>query len=160
MAKTLVTQENILASIDRESLKHAFVVICNVAKEAQEEGALSGIASDVHELQTLADKFTDLGKAISEAIKNAEGVYYSKHGEVTDGFKLKNTGYTTSVKDFEGFVAEAEAQGANMGELKHYATITAKNAAKWLGLSDDRFEAEYADFIDKKKKADSLVRSW
>ena len=47
-----------------------------------------------------------------------------------------------------------------MGELKHYATITAKNAAKWLGLSDDRFEAEYADFVEKKKKADSLVRAW
>ena len=68
MAKTLVTQENILTSIDRESLKHAFIVVCNVAKEAQEEGALAGIASDVHELQTLADKFTDIGKAISEAI--------------------------------------------------------------------------------------------
>ena len=117
MAKTLVTQENILASIDRESLKHAFLVVCNVAKEAQEEGALAGIASDVHELQTLADKFTDLGKAISEAIKNAEGVYYSKHGEVTDGFKLKNTGYTTSVKDFEGFVASAERRETSCSGL-------------------------------------------
>lgn len=160
MAKTLVTTENILASIDRESLKHAFLVICNVASEKQEEGALAGIASDIHELQTLADKFTDLGNAISDTIKNAEGVYFAKRGEVTDGFKLKNTGYTVSVKDFEGFVAEAEAQGANMGELKHYAAITAKNAAKWLGLSDDRFEAEYADYIEKKKKADSLVRAW
>lgn len=160
MAKTLVTTENILASIDRESLKHAFLVICNVAKEAQEEGALAGIASDVHELQTLADKFTDLGKAISESIKNAEGVYYSKHGEVTDGFKLKNTGYDTSINDVAAFVFEAERDGANMGELWKYVKISPKDAAKWLGLSDDRFEAEYADFIEKKKKADSLVRAW
>ena len=160
MAKTLVTQENILASIDRESLKHAFLVICNVASEKQEEGALAGIASDVHELQTLADKFTDLGKAISEAIKNAEGVYYSKRGEVTDGFKLKNTGYTTSVKDFEGFVAEAEAQGANMGELKHYATITAKNAAKWLGMSDDAFLLTYEEFVKRTPKAATLQREY
>lgn len=160
MAKTLVTTENILASIDRESLKHAFLVICNVAQEAQEEGALAGIASDVHELQTLADKFTDLGKAISESIKNAEGVYYSKHGEVTDGFKLKNTGYDTSINDVAAFVFEAERDGANMGELWKYVKISPKDAAKWLGLSDDRFEAEYADFIEKKKKADSLVRAW
>ena len=160
MAKTLVTTENILASIDRESLKHAFLVICNVAKEAQEEGALAGIASDVHELQTLADKFTDLGKAISESIKNAEGVYYSKHGAITDGFKLKNTGYDTSINDVAAFVFEAERDGANMGELWKYVKISPKDAAKWLGLSDDRFEAEYADFIEKKKKADSLVRAW
>ena len=160
MAKTLVTTENILASIDRESLKHAFLVICNVAKEAQEEGALAGIASDVHELQTLADKFTDLGKAISESIKNAEGVYYSKHGVPTDGFKLKNTGYDTSINDVAAFVFEAERDGANMGELWKYVKISPKDAAKWLGLSDDRFEAEYADFIEKKKKADSLVRAW
>ena len=160
MAKTLVTQENILASIDRESLKHAFIVVCNVAKEAQEEGALAGIASDVHELQTLADKFTDLGKAIGEAIKNAEGVYYSKHGEVTDGFKLKNNGETKTITDFAGFVYEAEKNGANMVELAKYATISAKNAAKWLGMSDEAFMLTYEEFVKRTPKAATLQREY
>lgn len=162
MAKTIatLTQESILANIDGKALKAAFKVACAVAKGEQEEGALAAHASDVHALQALADKFADLGKAISDTVKAAEGVYYAKHGDVTDGFKLKNIGYTTTVRDFAGFKAAAEQEGANMALLDAFVKITPKDAAKWLGLSDERFEATFGEYLEKKKKADSLVRAF
>lgn len=162
MAKTLVAlnDETILDTIVEDRIKEACRIVNDVNKGKAPADALMARAQDVHDLQVLADQFTDSGKGISDRIKEAEGRLYAEFGEVSKGFKLKNTGYTTSVKDFEGFVAEAEAQGANMGELKHYATITAKNAAKWLGLSEERFEAEYGDYVEKKKKADTLVREY
>ena len=117
-------------------------------------------AEDVHALQVLADKFSDLGAAISESVKAAEGEYYRIAGNVTEGFRLKDNGSTSSIKDLRGFLAEAEANGANMQSLADYVSLTPKNAAKWLGMSDDAFALTYEEFIETKPKAKSLQREY
>ena len=39
-------------------------------------------------------------------------------------------------------------------------TVSAKDAMEAMGIDKARFEAEFADFIEIKKKADSLVRAY
>ena len=65
-----------------------------------------------------------------------------------------------TIPDFEAFVKEAENNGANMGELAKYATISAKNAAKWLGLSDEAFLLTYEEFVKRTPKAATLQREY
>lgn len=162
MAKTLVSlnDETILATIAEDRLKEACRIVSDVNTGKAAADALIARAQDVHDLQVLADQFADAGKGISDRIKDAEGRLYAEFGEVSEGFKIKNTGYTSSIKDVSAFVFEAERNGANMSELLAYVKITTKDAAKWLGLSEERFEAEYSEFVEKKKKADSLVREY
>ncbi len=162
MAKTLVTMDErtIIDNIDGEALKAAFASCCAVARGEKETSALEGIAKDVHDLQVFADKLTDLGKAISDAVKSAEGRYFEDRGDVTDGFKLRNTGSTVSVKDTDGLISEAILLGYNDGALRTRLTISAKDAMAAMGIDKERFESEFADFIEIKKKADTLVRSY
>ena len=91
--------------------------------------------------------------------QDAEGVFFDEHGDVTDGFKLKNTGSTTTVKDVAGLLAEAALLGYNEGAIRTRMTVSAKDAMEAMGIDKTRFEAEFADFIEIKKKADSLVRA-
>lgn len=160
--KTVAVLEtkNILSEISEEKLKEAFKLVCAIRYGKKKAQNLAGAAENVHALQCLADKFIDLGNAIADAIKNAEGAYYSEKGEVTEGFKLKNNGETKTIPDFAGFVKEAENNGANMGELAKYATISAKNAAKWLGLSDEAFLLTYEEYVKRTPKAATLQREY
>ena len=162
MAKTVatLTEELIIANIDGDRLKSAFRTACAVAKKERPAGDLAANAEAVHDLQEFADKLADLSKAISTSIKNAEGVFFDEHGDVTDGFKLKNTGSTTTVKDVAGLLAEAALLGYNDGAIRTRMTVSAKDAMEAMGIDKARFEAEFADFIEIKKKADSLVRAY
>lgn len=162
MAKTQVTltKESILANIDGDRLKHAFEKCCAVVSRETPADMLAAHADEVHDLQEFADKLLDLGKAISETVKNAEGAYYDSTGGVTEGFKLRNTGYTVTVTDTAGLIAEAEKLGYNPDTLRERLAISATDAKKAMGLDDDRFKAEFADFIKVSKKADSLQRAW
>lgn len=162
MAKTLVAlnDETILDTIVEDRLKEACRIVNDVNTGKAPADALMARAQDVHDLQVLADQFTDAGKGISDRIKDAEGRLYAEFGEVSKGFKVKNTGYSSSINDVAAFVFEAERDGANMEELWKYVKISPKDAAKWLGLSEERFEAEYGDYVEKKKKADTLVREY
>lgn len=162
MAKTQVTltKESILANIDGDRLKHAFEKCCAVASRETPADMLAAHADEVHDLQEFADKLLDLGKAISETVKVAEGAYYASTGGVTEGFKIRNAGSTTAVTDTAGLIAEAENLGYNGDELRKRLTISAKDAKAAMGINDERFNAEFADFIKVTKKADSLQRAW
>lgn len=162
MAKTLATldERTIIDNIELPELKDAFGACCAVARGESPASTLALKAKNVYELQKFADKLTDLGKAISEAVKNAEGVHHAETGEVTEGFKIRNTGSTVTVTDAGGLVKEAEALGYNGDELRKRLTISANDAKKAMGIDADRFAAEFADYIEIKKKADSLQRAW
>ena len=162
MAKTLVAlnDETIIDTIVDDRLKEACRIVNDVNTGKTTADALMARAQDVHDLQVLADQFTDAGKGISDRIKDAEGRLYAEFGEVSKGFKVKNTGYSSAINDVAAFVFEAERDGANMEELWKYVKISTKDAAKWLGLSEERFESEYGDYVEKKKKADTLVREY
>lgn len=162
MAKTLVSlsDETLLDTIAENRLKEACRIVTDVNTGRVPADALIARAQDVHDLQVLADQFADAGKGISDRIKDAEGRLYAEFGSVSEGFRVKNTGYTSSIKDVAAFVFEAERNGANMAEIWNYLKISLKDAAKWLGLSEERFEAEYGEYVEKKKKADSLVREY
>lgn len=162
MAKTLVSlnDESIVAAIPEDRLKEACRIVNDVNLGKAPADALEARAQDVHDLQVLADQFTDAGKGISDRIKDAEGRLFAEFGKVSAGFRVKNTGYTSTIKDVAAFAFEAERNGANMGELLAYTKLSVKDAAKWLGLSEERFEAEYAEFVEKKKKADTLIREY
>ena len=157
---TTLTEELIIANIDGDRLKSAFRTVCAVAKNERPTGDLAASAEAVHDLQEFADKLADLSKAISTSIKNAEGVFFDEHGDVTEGFKLKNTGSTTTVKDVTGLLAEAALLGYNEGAIRTRMTVSAKDAMEAMGIDKARFEAEFAEFIEIKKKADSLVRTY
>lgn len=156
----ILEEKNITAELADCKLKEAFQLVCDIRDGVKEAKALSANAESVHALQCQADKFIDLGNAIAEAVKHAEGAYYSETGTVTEGFKLKNNGETKTITDFAGFVNEAEKNGANMGELAKYATISAKNAAKWLGMSDEAFLLMYEEFVKRTPKASTLQREY
>lgn len=144
MAKTVatLTEELIIANIDGDRLKSAFRTACAVAKKERPAGDLAANAEAVHDLQEFADKLADLSKAISTSIKNAEGVFFDEHGDVTEGFKLKNTGSTTTVKDVAGLLAEAALLGYNDGAIRSRMTVSAKanfmNWAEAACLTKDR----------------------
>lgn len=156
----ILEEKNISAELADGKLKEAFKLVCDIRDGVKEAKALAANAEAVHALQCQADKFIDLGNAITEAVKHAEGEYYAETNTVTEGFKLKNNGEMKTIPDFEGFVKEAENNGANMGELAKYATISAKNAAKWLGLSDDAFLLTYEEFVKRTPKAATLQREY
>lgn len=157
---TILEEKNITAELAESKLKEAFELVCAIRDGMKDAKALVTKAEAVHALQCQADKFIDLGNAIAEAVKHAEGAYYSETGTVTEGFKLKNNGETKTITDFAGFVNEAEKNGANMVELAKYATISAKNAAKWLGMSDDAFLLTYEEFVKRTPKAATLQREY
>lgn len=156
----ILEEKNISAELADGKLKEAFKLVCDIRDGVKEAKALAANAEAVHALQCQADKFIDIGNAIAEAVKHAEGEYYAETNTVTEGFKLKNNGEMKTIPDFEGFVKEAENNGANMGELVKYATISAKNAAKWLGLSDDAFLLTYEEFVKRTPKAATLQREY
>lgn len=156
----ILEEKNISDELADGKLKEAFKLVCDIRDGVKEAKALAANAEAVHALQCQADKFIDLGNAIAEAVKHAEGEYYAETNTVTEGFKLKNNGEMKTIPDFEGFVKEAENNGANMGELAKYATISAKNAAKWLGLSDDAFLLTYEEFVKRTPKAATLQREY
>lgn len=156
----ILEEKNITAELADGKLKEAFKLVCDIRDGVKEAKALAANAEAVHALQCQADKFIDLGNAIAEAVKHAEGEYYSETSTVTEGFKLKNNGEMKTIPDFAGFVKEAENNGANMGELVKYATISAKNAAKWLGMSDDAFLLTYEEFVKRTPKAATLQREY
>ena len=156
----ILEKKNIAAELADCKMKEAFQLVCDIRDGVKEAKALSANAESVHALQCQADKFIDLGNAIAEAVKHAEGAYYSETGTVTEGFMLKNNGETKTITDFARFVNEAEKNGANMGELAKYATISAKNAAKWLGMSDEAFLLTYEEFVKRTPKAASLQREY
>lgn len=156
----ILEEKNISAELADGKLKEAFKLVCDIRDGVKEAKALAANAEAVHALQCQADKFIDLGNAIAEAVKHAEGEYYAETNTVTEGFKLKNNGEMKTIPDFEGFAKEAEKNGANMGELSKYATISAKNAAKWLGLSDDAFLLTYEEFVKRTPKAATLQREY
>ncbi len=162
MAKTLATidEKAILEGIDGEALKGAFRTCCAVARGERECGALEADARNVHDLQEFADRLADLGKAISEAVKNAEGRFFEETGTVTDGFKIKNTGSTTTVKDVAGLLAEAVLLGYNEGAIRNRMTVSARDARTAMGIDEERFMAEFGEFLEVKKKADSLIRAY
>ena len=162
MAKTLATLDEgtIVNNIELPELKDAFKACCSVARGESPATSLAAKAKSVHDLQAFADKLSDLGKAISEAVKNAEGAYHAETGEVTEGFKIRNTGSTVTVIDTAGLIREAESLGYNGDELRKRLSITAADARKVMGIDAARFEAEFADYIETKKKADSLQRAW
>lgn len=156
----ILEEKNITAELADCKLKEAFELVCAIRDGVKDAKALVTKAEAVHALQCQADKFIDLGNAIAESVKHAEGAYYSETGTVTEGFKLKNNGETKTITDFAGFVNEAEKNGANMGELAKYATISAKNAAKWLGMSDEAFLLTYEEFVKRTPKAATLQREY
>lgn len=157
---TILEEKNITAELAEIKLKEAFELVCAIRDGVKDAKALVTKAEDVHALQCQADKFIDLGNAIAEAVKHAEGAYYSETGTVTEGFRLKNNGETKTITDFAGFVKEAENNGANMGEIVKYATISAKNAAKWLGMSDEAFLLTYEEYVKRTPKAATLQREY
>ena len=157
---TILEEKNITAELAESKLKEAFELVCAIRDGVKDAKALVTKAEAVHALQCQADKFIDLGNAISEAVKHAEGAYFAETNAVTEGFRLKNNGETKTITDFAAFVKEAENNGANMGELVNYATITAKNAAKWLGMSDDAFLLTYEEFVKRTPKAATLQREY
>lgn len=156
----ILEKKNIVAELADSKLKDAFELVCAIRDGVKEAKSLTANAEAVHALQCQADKFIDLGNAIAEAVKYAEGAYYAETYAVTEGFKLKNNGETKTITDFAAFVKEAENNGANMGELVNYATISPKNAAKWLGLSDDAFLLTYAEYVKRTPKAATLQREY
>lgn len=156
----ILEEKNISAELADGKLKDAFKLVCDIRDGVKEAKTLAANAEAVHALQCQADKFIDLGNAIAEAVKHAEGSYYAETNTVTEGFKLKNNGEMKTIPDFEGFIKEAENNGANMGELAKYATISAKNAAKWLGMSDDAFMLTYEEFVKRTPKAATLQREY
>lgn len=162
MAKTLATmdEKTVIDNIDGEALKSAFRTCCAVARGEREASALEGVSKDVHDLQEFADRLADLGKAISDAVKAAEGRYFEDRGDVTDGFRLKNTGSAVTVKDVPGLLAEAVLLGYNEGAIRNRMTVSAKDAMAAMGIDRERFESEFGEFIEVKKKADSLVRAY
>lgn len=162
MAKTLATMDEkaIIDNIDGERLKGAFRACCAVARGERDCGALEAAAEDVHDLQVFADKLADLGKAISEAVKNAEARYFDANGSVTKGFRIRNTGSAVTVKDAEGLLAEAVLLGYNEGAIRKRMTMSAKDAMAAMGIDRERFEAEFGEFIEVKKKSDTLVREY
>ena len=125
------------------------------AADDEEEGTLIGAYVSEQDLELDNIEVTATGR-----LQWREGRLYAEFGEVSKGFKVKNTGYSSSINDVAAFVFEAERDGANMDELWKYVKISPKDAAKWLGLSEERFEAEYGDYVEKKKKADTLVREY
>jgi len=157
---SILEEKNITAELADSKLKEAFELVCAIRDGVKEAKALAANAEAVHALQCQADKFIDLGNAIAEAVKHAEGAYYAETNSVTEGFKLKNNGETKTIPDFAAFVKEAESNGANLGELVKYATISAKNAAKWLGMSDDAFLLTYEEFVKRTPKAATLQREY
>lgn len=157
---TILEEKNITAELAESKLKEAFELVCAIRDGVKDAKALVTKAEAVHALQCQADKFIDLGNAISEAVKHAEGAYFAETNAVTEGFRLKNNGETKTITDFAAFVKEAENNGANMGELVNYATITAKNAAKWLGLSDEAFLLTYEEYVKRTPKAATLQREY
>lgn len=163
MAKTLATidEKTIRENIQKEALKEAFSLCCAVARGERPVDALNLNASAVYDLQVLADKFTDLGKALSETVKNAEGKLFAETGSVSDGFKLKNTGSTVTVTDLDGLLSTAILNGYNEDSIKAKvkSTISAKDAMEAMGITKERFFLEFADSIEVKKKADSLIRA-
>ena len=156
----ILEEKNITAELADGKLKDAFKLVCDIRDGVKEAKTLAANAEAVHALQCQADKFIDLGNAIAEAVKHAEDAYYAETSTVTEGFKLKNNGEMKTIPDFEAFVKEAENNGANMGELAKYATISAKNAAKWLGMSDDAFLLTYEEFVKRTPKAATLQREY
>lgn len=157
---TILEEKNITAELAESKLKEAFELVCAIRDGVKDAKSIVTKAEAVHALQCQADKFIDLGNAISEAIKHAEGAYFAETNSVTEGFKLKNNGETKTITDFASFVKEAENNGANMGELVKYATISAKNAAKWLGLSDEAFLLTYEEYVKRTPKAATLQREY
>lgn len=156
----ILEEKNITAELAESKLKEAFELVCAIRDGVKDAKALVTKAEAVHALQCQADKFIDLGNAISESVKLAEGAYFAETNAVTEGFRLKNNGETKTITDFAAFVKEAENNGANMGKLVNYATITAKNAAKWLGLSDEAFLLTYEEYVKRTPKAATLQREY
>ncbi len=156
----ILEEKNITAELAESKLKEAFELVCAIRDGVKDAKALVTKAEAVHALQCQADKFIDLGNAISEAVKHAEGAYFAETNAVTEGFRLKNNGETKTITDFAAFVKEAENNGANMGELVKYATISAKNAAKWLGMSDEAFLLTYEEYVKRTPKAATLQREY
>lgn len=157
---SILEEKNITAELSDCKLKEAFKLVCDIRDGVKEAKALAANSEAVHALQCQADKFIDLGNAIAEAVKHAEGAYFAETNAVTEGFRLKNNGETKTITDFAAFVKEAEKNGANMGELAKYATISAKNAAKWLGMSDEAFLLTYEEYVKRTPKAATLQREY
>ncbi len=155
-----ITKEGVLSAIPGTALRDAYAFVLAVGSGTTEPLALASRSQAVHDLQVYADQLRDVADAIGNAVKTAQGAYFVKTGTVTEGFRLKDNGSTSSIKDFPGFVAEAERNGANLAELVNYVSITPKNAAKWLGMSDDAFALTYKEFIETKPKAKSLQREY
>lgn len=86
--------------------------------------------------------------------------YFDANGDVTKGFKIRNTGSAVTVKDAEGLLAEAVLLGYNEGAIRNRMTVSAKDAMAAMGIDRERFEAEFGEFIEVKKKSDTLVREY
>lgn len=155
-----ITREGVLSAIPGTALRDAYAFALSVGTGTTDALSLASRAQAVHDLQVYADQLRDVADAIGDAVKTAQGAYFVKAGKVTEGFRLKDNGSTSSIKDLRGFLAEAEANGANMQSLADYVSLTPKNAAKWLGMSDDAFALTYEEFIETKPKAKSLQREY
>lgn len=155
-----ITKEGVLSAIPGTALRDAYTFALSVGTGTADALSLASRAQTVHDLQVYADQLRDVAEALANAVKTAQGAYFAKAGKVTEGFKLKNNGETKTIKDFAGFLKEAENNGANMGELVNYATISPKNAAKWLGMSDDAFLLTYGEFVEITPKAATLQREY
>ena len=155
-----ITSEGVLSAIPGSALRDAYTFVLSVGTGTTDALSLASRAQTVHDLQVYADQLRDVADAIGNAVKTAQGAYFVKAGKVTEGFRLKDNGSTSGIKDLRGFLAEAEANGANMQSLAEYVSLTPKNAAKWLGMSDDAFALTYEEFIETKPKAKSLQREY
>ena len=69
-------------------------------------------------------------------------------------------GSTVTVKDVEGLLAEAVLLGYNEGAIRNRMTLGAKDAMAAMGIDRERFESEFGEFIEARKKADTLVREY
>ena len=155
-----ITSEGVLSAIPGTALRDAYTFVLSVGAGTADAISLASRAQAVLGLQVYADQLRDVADAIGNAVKTAQGAYFVKTGKVTEGFRLKDNGSTSSIKDLRGFLAEAEANGANMQTLADYVSLTPKNAAKWLGMSDDAFALTYEEYIETKPKAKSLQREY
>ena len=156
-----ITEASILENIEGAELKAAFKKVCDIARGKSGSDYLTASAGKVHDLAVFADKLSDLGSAISEAIKNAEIQFAGAHGgEASDGFKWVGGGKAYKVTDTSSLIEGLESEGANADTLRKACTISLKAASEATGITEERLRATYPECIQATERKASLRRTF
>lgn len=156
MKKEIVTFSEMEAVTPVESEKQAIVAmkaLLDTPFDEEAQNAVRRSADAIHALHRRLEEYSAAREALKAVIEDTLCIV-----DLPDHFKWQKGAVTRKVSDMAEFAKIAEGNGLTLADLLPYCSITAKNAAKAIGQSDEAFAEHFGSVIEEKQNKPTLKR--